>query len=254
MARRFFATGPLPTSGALPLTDGDVHHIRTVLRAQPGDTIEIASAGDVWRYEVTSVGEQVSGTRVARIASRPAVTRVTLAQALAKGDKVDTVVRQVTELGVARIVPFAGARSIVRLDAHKSAARAERWRRIAESAAKQARRADVPEVAEPVTLLDLPSLLVGSVVLVCAEDAPDAPGISQALSALADVPEAGVAVIVGPEGGFEPEEVAALTDAGAIAVTLGPTILRTETAGVVAVALALAACGGLGNAPEPRGD
>jgi 16S rRNA (uracil1498-N3)-methyltransferase len=254
MAHRFFATRPLPASGILPLAEGDVHHIRTVLRVQPSESIEVVADGDVWRYEVTSVGEHVSGTRVERIASRPAMPRVTLAQALAKGDKVDTVVRQVTELGVARIVPFAAARSIVRLDAHKSAARAERWRRVAESAAKQARRADMPEVAEPVALLDLPGLLAGSAVLVCAEDAPDAPGIPEALSALATLPEDGVAVIVGPEGGFEPGEVAALTDAGAIAVSLGPTILRTKTAGVVAVALALAACGGLGNAPEPRGD
>lgn len=254
MARRFFATGPLPVSGVLPLTEGDVHHIRAVLRLQPSESIEVVSTDGVWRYAVTSVGEHVSGTRVAPIAPGPAVPRVTLAQALAKGDKVDTVVRQVTELGVARIVPFVAARSVVRLDADKSAARAERWRRVAESAAKQARRADVPEVSEPVALLDLPGLLAGSVVLVCAEGAPDAPGISQTLSALAALPEGGVAVIVGPEGGFEPGEVAALTDAGAIAVSLGPTILRTETAGVVAVALALAACGGLGNAPEPRGD
>lgn len=242
---RFFAEAPVPDAGELPLAASDVHHLRDVLRLGPGDEIEVAFAGEVWIVRLDAVDEGVTGTRIERLPHAAPLPRVTLAQALAKGEKMDTVVRQATELGVLRIVPFAAERSVVRLEPAKAAARTERWRRIAESAAKQAHRADVPQVDEPVALPDLPSALAGTTILVAWEDADGAPGIAAALAA-AGAAAPGVSVIIGPEGGLTDGEVALLRDAGATCVSLGPTILRTETAGVVAAALAIHSLGGLG--------
>jgi 16S rRNA (uracil1498-N3)-methyltransferase len=156
------------------------------------------------------------------------------------------VVRQVTELGVSRVVPFAAERSVVKLDAARAAARADRWRRIAAEAAQQSQRVDVPEIHDLVPAMRLADVLADSVVLVCWEDAPDAEGIGDALARIAPEPERDVAVVVGPEGGLTANEVALLASAGAVTVSLGSTVLRTETAGVVAVALAMYARGGLG--------
>jgi 16S rRNA (uracil1498-N3)-methyltransferase len=241
---RFFAEAPVPDAGELALAAPDVHHLRDVLRLGPGDEIEVAFAGDVWIVRLDAVDEGVTGTRIERLPHAAPLPRVTLAQALAKGEKMDIVVRQATELGVLRIVPFAAERSVVRLEPARAAVRTERWRRIAGSAAKQAHRADVPQVDEPVTLPDLPSALAGTTMLVAWEDADGAPGIAAALATANGA--RGVSVIVGPEGGLTSGEVALLRDAGAACVSLGPTILRTETAGVVATALALHSLGGLG--------
>ena len=243
---RFFTAGPVADSGVLPLAASDLHHLRDVLRLRPGDEVELADGTAVWRVRLDSIGADVSGTRLAQTTGSPTIPRVTLAQALAKGEKMDLVVRQATELGVSRIVPFEAERSVVRLDPAKARARAERWRRIAESAAKQAHLDAVPEVSDPVGSGALSEALAGATVLVCWEDAGDAPGILSAIERAGAVEEAEVAVVVGPEGGLTPAEVAALCDAGALIVTLGPTVLRAETAGVVAAALVLAARGGLG--------
>ena len=159
----------------------------------------------------------------------------------------ETVVRHATELGVAAFVPLACERSVVKLDERKAAARTERWLAVARSAAMQSGQPAVPEVCPPVRLDEACALLSGATaVLVCWEEAPGTAHLDEALgAALADLlmpPEdARVAVVVGPEGGLAPAEVEALLACNprASLVTLGPTILRTETAGVVAPALVL---------------
>lgn len=245
-APRFFAHAEVPGHGVLPLGADDVHHLRDVLRLRSGETIELAHDGAVWRVRLDEVSEVVTGTQVAQITDVRPLSRVTLAQALAKGEKMDTVVRQVTEIGVSRIVPFAAGRSVVRLDAGKAEARAGRWRRIAEGAAKQAHLTGIPEVCAPVDAAALPRTLAGTLMLLAWEEADDAPGVAEAIASAADGAAGGVSVIVGPEGGLTAQEAGLLVDAGAVIVSLGPTILRTETAAVVATALAAHALGGLG--------
>jgi 16S rRNA (uracil1498-N3)-methyltransferase len=242
---RFFAEGPMPAQGEIPLAEGALHHLRDVLRLVAGDDIIVVSEGIAVRVRLTEVGDHAEGERIEELPARH-LPRVTLAQGLAKGDKMDDVVRQATELGVSRVVPFAAERSVVRLDAAKAAARAERWRRIAAEAAQQSQRADIPHVNDVVAADALPELLRDSVVLVCWEDANGAEGIAEAIARIAPAASADVAVVVGPEGGLTQREVALLEAAGALTVTLGPTVLRTETAGVVASALAVHARGGLG--------
>ena len=243
---RFFACSEVPEHGLLPLTREDVHHLRDVLRLRVGESIELAFAGAVWTVRLDEVSERVSGTRAEQVTDVAPLARVTLAQGLARGEKMDAVVRQATELGVSRIVPFAAERSVVRLDPGKSSVRAQRWRRIAEGAAKQAHLTGIPEVSEPVETSGLPAALADTLMMFAWEEADGAPGIVEVIESAGDRAAGGVSVIVGPEGGISLEEAELLVDAGAWVVSLGPTILRTETAGVVAAALAVHALGGLG--------
>jgi len=250
---RFFLQEPLPESahGApvdVPLSESDLHHLSAVLRARPGEQIlGVEPGGAAAVLQLLSVGaETVSATFVERLAATDE-PRVTLVLGVSKGAKVDEVVEGAVEVGVAEIAPVLCARSVVRLDAEKRAERGARWRRVALAAAKQSQRAFVPAVADPVELPHvLPLLGQHDLVLVAWEDA-DGPGIRAAVSAAGLAPGARVALVVGPEGGLTAEEVAALCDVGAVQVTLGPTILRTETAGVVASALLIHELGGLGN-------
>jgi 16S rRNA (uracil1498-N3)-methyltransferase len=242
---RFFAEGPVPAGGPLPLDTPTLHHLRDVLRLAAGDEIVVVGEGVPFRVRLTAVGDVVEGERVEQLPAQR-LPRVTLVQGLAKGEKMDDVVRQATEIGVSRIVPFAAERSVVKLDPGKAEARAERWRRIAAEAAQQSQRADIPEVAGLRRSSELPVSLSGSVVLVCWEDAAGTPGIAGALGRIAPSEDTDVAIVVGPEGGLTSAEVRALVAAGATVVSLGETVLRTETAGVVAAAIAIHARGGLG--------
>lgn len=242
---RFFATGPLIDDAPIPLAARDVRHIRDVLRLGPGDAIVVVADGHAHDVVLTEVSQQVSGRAAARWDERP-LPRVTLVQGISKGERMDQVVRQATELGVARIVPFVAERSVVRLDEQRAAARVDRWRRVAAEAAKQSRRLTVPLVTDVVTSSDLAEVLAGCTVLVCWEDAEGAQGIGAALASAGVTDDGEVAVVVGPEGGLARDEVMRLTASGARVVSLGATVLRTETAGAVAVALALYERGELG--------
>jgi 16S rRNA (uracil1498-N3)-methyltransferase len=199
---------------------------------------------------VTQAGAAgVWATTVEELAAA-AQPHVTLFQGVAKGEKMDSIVRQAVEIGAEQIVPVLTSRSVVQLDARKRSLRTERWRRVAEAAAKQAKRSAIPDVAEAVKLRDAIGMLAdfdGAVVL---WEECEGPGIEAAVTRCAREPNSRIALIVGPEGGLSAEEVDALGAIGAIPATLGPTILRTETAAVVALALAISALGGLGRDRE----
>lgn len=246
---RFFVDAPVPDGGGVvALSAEDVHHLKDVLRLMPGDEIVAVAGGEAARVRLTHVGATVEGVPLCEVQAG-ASPAVTLVQGLAKGEKMDAVVRQATEIGVSRVVPLAAERSVVRLDERRAAARLDRWRRIASEAAKQSQRAEVPEITPVSRIEELPAVLGGARVAVCWEDAEDAPGIHAAIGGATPGPGpvvTPVAVVVGPEGGLTAEEVRALQRIGAVVVSLGPTVLRTETAGVVAAALAMHACGGLG--------
>jgi 16S rRNA (uracil1498-N3)-methyltransferase len=245
---RFFLKGAIPESGALPLSESDLHHLRDVLRLDVGDTIvAVGDDGSSAVVRLTAVTPASAAATVIERLPASVVPRVVLVQGLAKGEKMDTVIRQATELGIERIVPLSTSRSVVRLDPAKAAVRAARWRRVAAEAAKQSQRTSVPEIAELTDILGLKAALAGvACTLVAWEDADGAGGIGETLADAGIAPDAPVAIVVGPEGGFSAEEVATLVAAGAKVVSLGPTVLRTETAGVVAAALVLYERGGLG--------
>jgi 16S rRNA (uracil1498-N3)-methyltransferase len=254
---RFFTTAPLPATATdtsvLPLSERDLRHLLLVLRLQPGDRVMLADPSGL---VAEAVIRDVSGARVTADVGAPVVSsarpRVALAQGLARRERMEFVVQKATELGVSEIVPVAFVRSVVKLSEDRAGKRTERWRRIAEEAAKQSQRAEIPLVREPVGLAGLLDVTaVYDVVLIpweeCVGSPTPLPSVGEALAAAEATSRSSVLVIIGPEGGFEPGEVSALVQAaGAIPVSLGDTILRTETASVVAITLASYELGGLG--------
>ena len=249
---RFFATASLPdAAGAivLPLSDADVHHAVSVLRVRAGEELDIAEPGGrVWRVRVVSAESGV--VRAERIGEVAAAREpcVTLVFGMSKGAKNDDIVQGAVEVGVAELWPVLTARSVVKLDADKRLARGERLRRVATAAAKQSKRGSVPAVADPCDLCAAVPLLVDCDLVLVAWEEADRGGIRDAIATAALSADARVAVVVGPEGGLTAEEVAGLVRIGAVACTLGATILRAETAGVLATALVIHELGGLGNA------
>ena len=236
----------------LRLSDDDLKHAQ-VLRLQAGEHIAVIDASqDYFECEVDSFDNDLMVRICGHEQLNQDQAQVILLQGLAKGDKFDEVVRHASEVGVAAFIPLVCERSVVKLDERKAAARTERWRSIAKSAAMQAGLPAIPEIALPTTVYEACHLLSGaSCVLVCWEEAQSL-SIGQALQKALSVThtprtDARVAIVVGPEGGLTEAEVDALSACNpqAYLVSLGPTILRTETAGVVAPALAIYELGGL---------
>src|SRR5262249_32064667 len=157
----------------------------------------------------------------------------TLAQAIPKGDKMETVIRMTTELGVSRVVPLITARTVVRLEPARWPARVTRWQRVAKEAAQQCGRAAVPEVMPPRDLAAWRRAAGAGGLLICFWEG-ERGGLGTLLPA---APGPRVTVVVGPEGGLTAAEVGELSATGALVAGLGPRLLRTETAGAVAVAL-----------------
>ncbi len=224
-------------AGRARLTPEARHHLGEVLRLPAGAEVEVFD-GTGGRYR----GRLEAGLETVQLGPREEVGRaavdIALLFALSKGEKVDLVVQKATELGAARIAPFAAARSVVKLDAAKGEERARRWRKIAEEAARQCGRADVPDVAAPAKLeAALAALAPGTLAVVFQP-------VGAKLAALAP-PAGAVAAVVGPEGGLTEAEVSACERAGAVSASLGPRVLRAETAAVVAVALLQARFGDL---------
>ena len=230
----------------LRLSPDDAKHAR-VLRLAPGEHIAVVDAAqDYFECEITAFDDAVPVVRIAQRLDDEERPLVMLVQGLAKGDKMETVIRHATELGVSAFVPMSCERSIVRLDAKKAAARTQRWRAIAKSAAMQSGQPAVPDVREPAGLREACALLADAdALLVCWEEAPGASrldvALDRALGGGRAAQGARVAVVVGPEGGLAEREVEALLACNprSSLVSLGPSILRTETAGIVAPALAL---------------
>jgi 16S rRNA (uracil1498-N3)-methyltransferase len=220
----------LDTAVTIDGTDG--HHLQRVRRLRVGELVTAADGDGRWRRYVIAGAEP--GRLLLRadsdVAREPETTPgVAVAVALTKGAKLETVVAQLTELGVRRIEPVRARRSVVRWDDERSAAAIDRLRTVAREAAMQCRRARVPEVT---AVADL-ATLAGRPGLVVANRGGDP------VAALAPPPAGEMwTVVVGPEGGFEPGEVEALGPAAAIA--LSPYVLRAATAPVVAAALLVA--------------
>jgi 16S rRNA (uracil1498-N3)-methyltransferase len=230
--RRFYVPPAVFAAEVLRFEARESHHIATVLRLAPGTRVTVFDGRQEAEAELVDVSHTaVTARRVgaARLSLRPVT--ITLLQGVARGPKMDLIVRMATEIGVSTIAPVVTSRSL----ATPGPARVERWRRIAREAARQCGRPDIPQVESASTLsCALAALAPTDVFLVPWEHERRLVG-----SVLAGRRVGSAAVLIGPEGGLTDAEVAAARDAGGQTVSLGPLILRTETAGLVSAAILL---------------
>lgn len=231
------------------LSPGDSRHAATVLRLKKGQRVRAGDGrGTVLRGTIVSVSP--AAVRIGLdgpVFAAESSLDLTLLQALVKGEKLDLIVRQATELGVKRIIPVYSARSIPRWDKRKELRRLARLQAIARGAAAQCQRALVP-VVEPVHTFARVLKTVSNGCMLVSWEAERTLFLADLLRQTA--PNATVSIFIGPEGGFTPDEVLALDAAGATLVHLGSRLLRSETAAAVACALLQAAWGDLENGKE----
>lgn len=227
-----------PVDGVARLPKDEAKHAAKVLRLRPGDPVcAMDGAGGRWDAVIESVGEGVTVRLMDRLPDNEAPVRVTVYEGVPKAEKLDFIAQKLTELGAAALIPVKMERCVVRLDEKDGRKRRERLERIAFEAAKQCRRGRATEITEPLTWKQaLQRMAYHDLVLVPWEDAMG----RRMKDAFAEHPDAkDIGIVIGAEGGMSPDEVGALRDVGALTVTLGPRILRTETAAVVSAALAM---------------
>ncbi len=232
---RVFVPGPLAPGAkvALPGTAGE--HVVRVLRLTSGAKL-ILFDGTGGEYEA-ELGATTKRGVVAHIGVHLATERespleITLLQSLARGEKMDWVVQKATELGVARIVPVVTERSVVRLDGAQAEKRRAHWIGVAAAACEQCGRNRLPDIASPQSIAAALRALPAHAVALVFELTESARGVL-----LPAAPVTSAAILVGPEGGLTPAELAQATTAGFRVTSLGPRVLRTETAAIAAIAL-----------------
>jgi 16S rRNA (uracil1498-N3)-methyltransferase len=223
---------PTATSGPLTVTGPRVHHLAVVLRVQADDRLEIFDGrGTSFEAVVTKVASDSVSLELGPARHTEPPRRITIVQGLPKGDKLELVLQKGTELGASAFLPAAAKRSVVKLN-EGVARKVERWSRIVEEAARQSGRSDVPEVLTPVPLSDVE--VPGATVLVLDEEERERT-LSMAVNAIPLTQP--VALVIGPEGGLDRVELEALVNRGALTVTLGGLVLRTETAALAALSI-----------------
>lgn len=245
MNPRIFVNQEIQIGDRVVVRGEDGHHLSRVLRIRPGERVAISAAGVACEGEVAAVDSQ-SGEVVVhldvRLASHEPQVSVYLAQALPKADKLEGVLQHGTELGFAGYLLFSGSRSVVHLDAKKLPARLERWRRIVRVAASQAQRDVIAPIEYAASATVLQSFIHGIApnLILFLDEAEHTRTLHQVLPHALESLASPIIVCVGPEGGWGDEERELWTiQFGAVPVTLGPRVLRTETAGLVALSAVL---------------
>ena len=233
MARRRFFVDEI-RSGHAQIRGEDAHHLTRVLRVEAGQKYEISDNNNVYLAEVeTARKDVVSFSIVAKLACSDIAVRITALAALIKFDRFEWLVEKATELGIESVIPFVAERSEKGLD-RAAAKRVARWRKIAREASEQSRRCHLPAIHEPVSFSD--AIKFEASVRLALEEEAGARPIYTTMPPQRE-PGASVALMVGPEGGWTDRERSAMKAAGWLPVSLGPTILRAETAAIAAVAV-----------------
>jgi 16S rRNA (uracil1498-N3)-methyltransferase len=235
-----FLVDALPAAAAYTLDGPEGRHAATVQRLRVGETLLLGDGrGATARAVVTAVGrDRLDVTIEQRWYEDPADPRLVVVQGIAKGDRGELAVQVMTEVGVDEVVPWAAARSVVRWQGDRGDRSHRRWVDTAREAAKQARRAWLPAVAPPAATAAVGSRIgAAALAVVLHEEA------TTQLTTVDLPPSGDIVVVVGPEGGITPDELAAFVAAGAVTGRLGATVLRTSTAGAAALSVL---CGRLG--------
>ncbi len=231
---RFYADERGMTGDTAFLCEEDARHATRVLRMKPGEDCELFCGGKRYLGEIASIVEGDVLVRITgELPSTEAKLRITLYQGLPKADKMELIVQKSVELGACAVVPVAMSRCVVQLDAKDGRKKQERWQKIAREACKQSGRCDMMQVAEPLSFKQLLARLPEHEAAIVPWE--DARGYSLGRFHVEYPHITDLAIVIGPEGGMSEEEIARMKDANCRSVTLGPRILRTETAGLCAM-------------------
>lgn len=236
---RFFTGREQIIDGKVHITGDDVNHIRNVLRMKKGETILI-SCGDEWEYTCSiselSEDEILADVTDAQKPGKELRSKIYLFQCLPKSDKMETVIQKAVELGAFEVVPVSSKRCIVKLDQKRGKQKVVRWNGIAESAAKQAKRMIIPTVHEILGFREALEMAKEMDVKLIPYEMES--GMSRTREIFSSIePGQSIAVLIGPEGGFDEAEVELAKEAGFSSITLGRRILRTETAGMTTLSI-----------------
>lgn len=235
---QFFVEPSQIQGNRIVITGSDVNHIKNVLRMKAGDEIAVSNGMDGKEYrcgiEAFTEDEIVCGLRFVKEDGAELPSKIYLFQGLPKADKMELIIQKAVELGAFEVIPVAAKRCVVRLDEKKAASKISRWQGIAESAAKQSKRAVIPKVHPVLSMKEAVAYAQNmDVKLIPYELAEGMQHTKQMIEAVK--PEQSIAVFIGPEGGFEESEIQMAREAGIEPVTLGRRILRTETAGFTVI-------------------
>jgi len=234
---RFYAE-PGVTGPNVPLCEEDARHATRVLRMKPGEPCEIFVDGKRYAAEISAMDESgVQALLLGELPSTEAKLRITLYQGLPKADKMELIVQKSVELGAAAVVPVAMSRCVVQLDAKDGRKKQERWQKIAREACKQSGRCEMMQVSEPISFKQLLARLAEHQAAIVPWE--DARGYSLSRFHEENPEVTDLAIVIGPEGGMSEDEIARMKEADCRSVTLGPRILRTETAGLCAMSALL---------------
>ena len=236
----FFVDQSVRQDDRFQITGQDYNHIRNVLRMQPGDTFLVSCGGASCLCRLESLEEDSVIAQIIEedYQNTELPVRFYLFQGLPKGDKLELIIQKSVELGVAGIIPVEMSRCVMKLDEKKKKARQARWQSIAESAAKQSKRNIIPEVSDVLTYKQAMSKIDEmDLFLVPYENERGMAATREAL--LRIKPGMSVGILVGPEGGFDPQEIELAREKGAAIISLGKRILRAETAAVTAVGMGM---------------
>ena len=237
---RFFVEEPAMGANSITITGGDVNHIKNVLRMSVGEKICVINGQNNKEYycEITALGNNAVDTRICEIreSDQELANEIVLFQGLPKSDKMELIIQKAVELGVHTIVPVSTDRTVVKLDAKKEANKRKRWMSISESAAKQSGRLRIPEVTQVISFKEALEMAGKMDVRLIPYELAE--GMEKTREVMSGIqPGQSVAVFIGPEGGFESSEIEKAREIGVQSITLGKRILRTETAGLVTLAM-----------------
>jgi 16S rRNA (uracil1498-N3)-methyltransferase len=238
---RIHCPGPLLTGSAAILPPLAANHVSRVLRLRAGAPLVVFDGiGSEFHAEVTSVAHGVSITIGDRMRGTPeSPLKITLVQGVSRSERMDWALQKATELGVTTIAPVLTARSVVRLDDKQSTKKLEHWRNIVVGACEQCGRNLIPQILEPVSFRDYVAQSPKQGLRLVLS-----PTASTSLAGLNSMPNK-VELLIGPEGGLDDDEIARAEAAGFVPVTLGPRVLRTETAAITALSVLQALWGDL---------
>ncbi len=243
---RFFVEKAQIKDDKIEIIGSDVKHIKDVIRLQIGEKLQVSSEGITYDGEIEEISKKTVIVRInnAFKGENEPSTYITLYQGLAKSSKMDLIIQKCTEVGVSEFYPVATARAVVKIrDEKKSESKVKRWSQISDEASKQSKRDIRPVINEVINFDDMINILRHEKnILVPYEDET----VNDIKTSLSDINDKRVNIVIGPEGGFKEEEIAKLKDIGASIVTLGPRILRTETAGLVTATIVFYELGDLG--------